>query len=71
MIDTPKVPVGSTYHGVTVAEDYHWLEDAESDQTRSWTKAQDRLTRSDPETLPFRDAVRLGGRGPDGGAGQV
>lgn len=38
MIDTPKVPVGSTYHGVTVAEDYRWLEDAESDQTRSWTK---------------------------------
>lgn len=58
MIDTPKVPVGSTYHGVTVAEDYHWLEDAESDQTRSWTKAQDRLTRSYLETLPFRDAVR-------------
>ena len=58
MIDTPKVPVGSTYHGVTVAEDYRWLEDAESDQTRAWTKAQDRLTRSYLENLPFRDAVR-------------
>jgi hypothetical protein len=33
MVDTPKVPVGSTYHGVTVAEDYRWLEDPESDQT--------------------------------------
>ena len=58
MIDTPKVPVGSTYHGVTVTEDYRWLEDAESDQTRSRTKAQDRLTRSYLENLPFRDAVR-------------
>ena len=58
MIDTPKVPLGSTYHGVTVAEDYRWLEDAESDQTRSWTKAQDRRTRSYLENLPFRDAVR-------------
>jgi prolyl oligopeptidase len=58
MVDTPKVPVGSTYHGVTVAEDYRWLEDAESDQTRSWTKAQDRRTRSYLENLPFRDAVR-------------
>jgi prolyl oligopeptidase len=58
MIDTPKVPVGSTYHGVTVTEDYRWLEDAESDQTRSWTKAQDRRTRSYLENLPFRDAVR-------------
>jgi Prolyl oligopeptidase, N-terminal beta-propeller domain len=58
MVDTPKVPVGSTYHGVTVAEDYRWLEDPESDQPRSWAKAQDRLTRSYPESLPFRDAVR-------------
>jgi len=57
MIDTPKVPVGSTYHGVTVTEDYRWLEDAESDQARSWTKAQDRLTRGYLENLPFRDAV--------------
>ena len=58
MIDTPKVPVSSTYHGLTVTEDYRWLEDAESDQSRSWTEAQDRLTRSYLENLPFRDAVR-------------
>ncbi len=58
MIDTPKVPVDSTCHGVTVTEDYRWLEDAESDQTRSWTKAQDRRTRSYMENLPFYGAVR-------------
>jgi prolyl oligopeptidase len=57
VIDTPKVPVSSTYHGVTVAEDYRWLEDAASDQARSWSKAQDRLTRSYLGSLPFRDAV--------------
>lgn len=57
-IDTPKVPVGSTYHGVTVTEDYRWLEDDRSDPTRSWTKAQDRRTRSYLKNLPFRDAVR-------------
>jgi prolyl oligopeptidase len=57
MIDTPKVPVGSTYHGVTVAEDYRWLEDAGSDQARCWTEAQHRLARSYLESLPFRDAV--------------
>jgi len=57
-IDTPKVPVGSTYHGVTVTEDYRWLEDDRSDQTQSWTKAQDRRTRSYLENLPFSDAVR-------------
>ena len=58
MIDTPKVPVGSTYHGVTVTEDYRWLEDAESDQARSWTNAQDRRARSYLANLPCRDAVR-------------
>jgi prolyl oligopeptidase len=57
MIGTPKVPVGSTYHGVTVTEDYRWLEDAESGQTRSWTEAQDRRAHSYLESLPIRDAV--------------
>ncbi|HEY6500907.1 MAG TPA: prolyl oligopeptidase family serine peptidase [Streptosporangiaceae bacterium] len=47
----------STYHGVTVAEDYRWLEDAESEQARSWTRAQDRRTRRYLENLPFHDAV--------------
>ena len=57
-IETPKAPVGSTYHGVMVTEDYRWLEDAVSDQTRAWTKAQDRRTRSYLENLPFYGAVR-------------
>ncbi len=50
--------MSSTYHGVTVTEDYRWLEDARSDQTRSWTMAQDRRTRGYLEDLPFYGAVR-------------
>jgi prolyl oligopeptidase len=57
-IETPKVPVTSTYHGVTVTEDYRWLENARLDQTRSWTMAQNRRTRSYLENLPFYGAVR-------------
>ena len=57
-IETPKASVSSAYHGVTVTEDYRWLEDAGSDQTRSWTMAQDRRTRSYLENLPFYGAVR-------------
>jgi protease II len=38
-IETPKAPVSSTYHGVTVTEDYRWLEDTASAQTRAWTMA--------------------------------
>jgi prolyl oligopeptidase len=57
-IETSKAPVSSIYHGVTVTEDYRWLEDAASDQTRSWTMAQDRRTRSYLGNLPFYGAVR-------------
>ena len=57
-VETPKVPVSSTYHGITVTEDYRWLEDAASDRTRSWTVAQDRRTRSYIGNLPSYGAVR-------------
>jgi prolyl oligopeptidase len=57
-IETPKARVSSTYHGVTVTEDYRWLEDAASEQTRAWTMAQDRRTRSYLGNLPFYGAVR-------------
>jgi prolyl oligopeptidase len=57
-IETPKVPVSSTYHGVTVTEDYRWLEDAASERTRAWTLAQDRRARSYVESLPCYGAVR-------------
>src|SRR5262245_38500779 len=57
-IETPRTSVSTAYHGVTVTEDYRWLEDAGSDQTRSWTTAQDRRTRSYLEDLPFYSAVR-------------
>ena len=57
-IETPKAAVSSTYHGVTVTEDYRWLEDDAADQTRSWTMAQDRRTRSYLQNLPFYGAVR-------------
>ena len=41
-----------------MTEEYRWLEDARSDQTRSWTMAQDRRARSYLENLPFYGAVR-------------
>jgi prolyl oligopeptidase len=33
-----------TFHGVTVADPYRWLEDLESPKTKAWIKAQDDLT---------------------------
>jgi prolyl oligopeptidase len=57
-IETPKDPVGDSYHGATVTEDYRWLEDAGSPRTQAWTVAQNRRTRRYLESLPCYDAVR-------------
>jgi prolyl oligopeptidase len=45
-------------HGVRVPDPYRWLEDVDSEETAAWTEAQDALTRSVLETIPFRGAIR-------------
>ena len=57
-VQTPRIPVTTTYHGVDVTEDYQWLEDASSPDTVAWTQAQQDLTRGYFESLPWRDALR-------------
>ena len=57
-IDTPRIPVSTTYHGVTVTEDYRWLEDAASQATKAWTAAQNAESQAFLESLPCYDAVR-------------
>jgi prolyl oligopeptidase len=57
-VDTPRIAVSTTYHGVTVAEDYRWLEDATSEQTKAWTAAQNARAREFLESRPSHDAVR-------------
>ena len=47
-----------TYHGVGVTEDYRWLEDASSEDTIAWTKAQQQRTRAYFDGIPWRDALR-------------
>jgi len=50
--------VTDTYHGVGVTEDYRWLEDASSEDTIAWTKAQQQRTRAYFDGIPWRDALR-------------
>lgn len=46
VFDYPEAPRSEqvdVYHGTEVADPYRWLEDEESEATRSWVTAQDRL----------------------------
>ena len=53
-----RIPVTDTYHGVDVTEDYRWLEDASSEETIDWTKAQQKRTRAYFDAIPWRGTLR-------------
>jgi prolyl oligopeptidase len=58
LVPAAQIPVTNTYHGVDVTEDYRWLEDASSEETIGWTKAQQQRTRAYFDGIPWRDALR-------------
>src|SRR5947209_5547164 len=43
--DTPRSPVSDTFHGVTVTDDYRWLENGRDPSVRKWSEAQTEVTR--------------------------
>src|SRR5262249_55676944 len=49
---TPRRPVTDTYHGVTVTDDYRWLEDGTDKEVRAWSDAQHAYARSVLDPLP-------------------
>jgi prolyl oligopeptidase len=51
---THRGDVTDQYHGVTLADPYRWLEDAESDATAAWVKAQNEKTRAYLDTIAQR-----------------
>jgi hypothetical protein len=53
----PKKPVTDTYHGVTVIDDYRWLEDRSDPNVKAWSDAENRVTRQYLDALPTRTAV--------------
>jgi prolyl oligopeptidase len=46
------------YHGSKVSDPYRWLEDGNSDDTKSWIAAQNKLTYAFLEQIPARPAIR-------------
>ncbi len=49
---TKKEPVKDTYHGVTVTDDYRWLEDWNNPQVKAWSAAQNAYARGILDKLP-------------------
>ena len=55
---TPKKPVTHEYHGVSVADDYEWLENGGDPAVRSWSKSQNKQARRYLDKQPAREFVR-------------
>ncbi len=56
-VTTLRKPVTNEYHGVKVADDYQWLENAADPAVREWTAAQNRAARSYLDAMPTRAAL--------------
>src|SRR5690349_20912374 len=53
----PKKPASNEYHGVTVQDDYQWLENDNDPEVKAWSDAQNQKTRAYLDKLPDRAAV--------------
>ncbi len=56
--ESPRVEQVDEYHGVKVADPYRWLEDLDSQQTRDWVAAQNRVTSAYLAAIPEREPIR-------------
>jgi prolyl oligopeptidase len=54
---TQRVDHVDTYHGKKVPDPYRWLEEIDSEQTRAWVSAQQKVTQAYLERLPAREAI--------------
>ena len=46
------------YHGVKVADPYRWLEELDSQETRSWVEAENKVAFAFLESIPARAAIK-------------
>src|ERR1700694_2969908 len=57
---TPKRPVSDTYHGVTVVDDYRWLEEDANAEVKRWAAEQNAATRRYLDGIAQRPAIAAG-----------
>ncbi|MDX2213533.1 MAG: prolyl oligopeptidase family serine peptidase [Oculatellaceae cyanobacterium bins.114] len=55
---TATVSQVDDYHGTSVADPYRWLEDPDSDESKTWIEAQNQVTFSYLNSLPARDRLK-------------
>src|SRR5258708_19400119 len=55
--ETRKVDDVDIYHGTKVADPYRWLEDDRSEETAQWVKAENQITFSYLDKIPYRPQV--------------
>ena len=55
---TKRADTVDVLHGVSVSDPYRWLENIDSEDTRDWIEAQNKLTFGFLETIPAREFVR-------------
>lgn len=56
--NTQKVDQTDDYFGTQVADPYRWLEDDNADDTKSWVKAQNKVTFDYLNKIPFRNQIK-------------
>lgn len=54
---TPKRPVTDTYCGISVTDDYRWLEKGDDPEVRQWSERQNEQTRAVLDKLPNREEL--------------
>jgi len=55
---TKKGTVTDNYHGTNLADPYRWLEDDNSEETKAWVTAENKVTFDYLNKIPFRDKVK-------------
>src|SRR4029077_19429498 len=52
-----KAEQSDTYHGVKVSDPYRWLEDDRSEEVAQWVRAENEMTFSYLDKIPYRAQV--------------
>src|SRR5579862_133687 len=56
-VPAARQPVTNSYHGITVTDDYQWLENAPTPEVREWTRLENERTRDYFSRLPYRETL--------------